>query len=141
MASLDVLARLAQQAVDRERQALMQINKVMAEVEKQIEILGAQAEAEATKGADFMGAGATLSAFLQVSRMRVHAARGELAKLRADHANQLDKLKQQRIELKRYELLAERRAKREADALATKEQKVIDELVTIKAGRRRPANG
>lgn len=141
MGSFDVLVRLAKQAVDQERRALQQINVVIAEVEQQILDLDAMRATEAANGSDFMTTGATLPAYIRANKQRVQAAVKQGQALQAQHAVQLQKLQQQRIELKRYELLAERRAKRAAAEAAAKEQKVIDELVTIKAGRRRPANG
>lgn len=135
MGALDVLARLAKQAVDRERQALQRINAATAEVEQRIEELHAMRTIEAAHGGDFMTVGATLPAYLQASRERGRAAAAKLRDQQAALAAQLKKLLQQRVELKRYEHLAERRAKRAAEDLAAKEQKVIDELVVITAGR------
>lgn len=139
MGSFDVLARLAKQAVDQERQVLQRINGAIIDVEQRIEDLGAKTRAEAAKGTDFMTVGATLPAFIQANKLRVQAAVDHLQKLQLAHADQLQKLQQRRIELKRYELLIERRQKRLAEDLARKEQKTIDDLVLIKAGRRRPA--
>jgi flagellar biosynthesis chaperone FliJ len=50
-------------------------------------------------------------------------------------------LHQQRVELKRYERMAELRAKQRAEDLAAKEQRVIDELLTTKSKRRRSGDG
>ncbi len=135
MSSLDVLARLAKQAVDQERQALQRINGAMAEHEQRIEDLRASTATEAACGLDFMTTGATLPAYLRANKLRIEAVAAQLRNLRAAHAVQLQKLQDKRVELKRYELLIERREQRLAEDLAAKEQKAIDELVTAKAGR------
>ncbi len=135
MSSLDVLARLAKQAVDQERQALQQINNAIAEHEQRIEDLRIATAAEARHGADFMTVGATYPAYVRANKLRVEAAIAELRNLRSAHADQLQKLQDKRVELKRFELLIERREQRLAEEMAAKEQKAIDELVIAKAGR------
>lgn len=136
MAALDVLARLAKQAVDQERQALQRINAAIDEAERTIRDLKAGTTAEAAFGKDFMTAGTTLPAYLRANKLRVQAVSANVRNLQAAQAEQLQKLQQKRIELKRFERLSERRAKHAADDLAAKEQKAIDELVMIKAGRK-----
>ncbi|MGI9491867.1 MAG: hypothetical protein ACR2QF_05630 [Geminicoccaceae bacterium] len=141
MGSLDVMVRLARQAVDRERQALLEINAAMAKIERQIDDLAAMARSEAKKGGDFMTTGATLTAFLRANRQRAMVAVEQLQTLQTAKSDQLLKLQQQRVELKRYELMAERRAKQKAEDLAAKEQRVIDELLVTRGKRRRSADG
>jgi len=135
LSSFDVLARLAKQAVDEERQKLHRINVAILETEKRIDELRAKARTEAGNGQDFMTIGATLPAYLQANKLRVQQAAHHLRQLEAAHADQLQKLQQQRIEWKRSEKLAERQRKRIADEIEAKERKEISELVTIKAGR------
>jgi flagellar export protein FliJ len=107
----------------------------MAGVEQRIGDLGARSLSEAAQGGDFMTLGATLPAFLRANKQQKEAAHAELLALRNDHAKQLGQLQQARMERKRYERLAETRAKRQAEELLSKEQKAIDDLMVIKAGR------
>ena len=141
MGALDVMVRLAKQAVDRERQALQEINVAMTKIEQHIEDLAALARSEANKGGDFMTTGATLVAYLRANKQRAKAAAEQLQKLQSAKSEQLSKLHQQRVELKRYERMVERRAKQKAEDLAAKEQRVIDELLTTKRKGYRSADG
>ncbi len=135
MGSFDVMVRLAKQAVDYERQALQEINAAIAEAERQIDDLAATARSEANKSVDFMTVGATLSAYLQANKRRSQAAAARIRDLQEVKAGQLQKLQQKRVELKRYEQLAERRAKQKAKHLADKEQKAVDELLVTRQKR------
>ncbi len=135
MASLDLLARLAKQEVDRERQALHKLSTEIAETEQRIADLAGVMASEAAKPLDFMTTGATLVAFVEASKQRIEASKAHLSDLLLRRQTQLARLQEKRLELKRYETLAERRAQQAKAAAAAKEQKAIDELVAIKAGR------
>ncbi|MEM8948960.1 MAG: flagellar FliJ family protein [Pseudomonadota bacterium] len=136
MRSLHVLQRLAKQAVDRERQALQAIAGEIADVEAAIETRQKAIEHEASAPLDFMTSGATLDAFIQAGRVQIQVLRKRLAELQSSYDAQIERVRQERVEQKRYELLIERRAEQAARETAAKEQKTIDELVTIKAGRK-----
>lgn len=135
MGAFDTLARLAKQAVDAERQVLQTIDATILEAEQKVENLRAQAAVEAGHGQDFMTTGATLSAYLRANKLKIQEAQKRLQALRAAHGIQLKKLQQQLVEQKRCEALVERQRKRLADEAAAKEQKEIDDFVTIKSGR------
>ena len=139
MGSLDVLARLAKQDVDRERQTLHKLNTEIAETEQLIADLTNVMASETAKPLDFMTTGATLVAYIQASRQRIEASKVRLSDLLLRQQAQLAKLQEKRLELKRYEILTERRAQDVKAAAAAREQKAIDELVAIKAGR--PSKG
>ena len=141
MRSLDILTRLAKQAVEQERQALQAIGAEIEAVEDEIEAKQRAIEAEAAAPLDLMTSGVTLDAFIQANKQRMQDLRGRLQQLREAHEQQLERVRAERIEQKRYELLADRRAKQAALEAAAKEQKTIDELVTIKAGRPPPSGG
>ncbi|MGI9488712.1 MAG: flagellar FliJ family protein [Geminicoccaceae bacterium] len=135
MRSLDVLQRLAKQEVDRERQVLQAISSEIATVEAEIEIRQKAIAQEASAPLDFMTTGATLTAFLQAGEVLIQTLRERLARLQEVYDAQIERVRQERVEQKRYELLIERRAKQAALEAAAKEQKTIDELVTISAKR------
>jgi len=134
------MVRLAKQAVDRERQELQAINAAISKVEQQIDELAVMARSEADKGADFMTVGTTLSAYLRANKLRTQAATGQLRDLQNAKIEQLRKLQQQRVELKRYELIAERRMKQEAKSLAAKEQRAVDDLLMTRSKHSRPTS-
>lgn len=131
MRSLDILQRLAKQAVDRERQALQAISGEIADVEADIEARLKTIECEASASLDFMTSGATLTAFIRAGKVQIQARRERLKGLQVAYEMQIERVRQERVEQKRYELLIERRAKQEALEMVAKEQKTIDELVTI----------
>ena len=138
MGSLDLVARLAKQDLDRQRQALHKLNTEIVEAEQRIADLTAAMASEAARPLDFMTTGATLAAYIQASRQRIETSRAHLSDLLTRQKAQLAELQKKRLELKRYETLAERRTRQARAAAVAKEQKVIDELVAIKAGR--PSN-
>ena len=127
-----MLQRLAKQAVDRERQALLTIGAEIAEVEARIANRRRAIEREAAAPLDFMTSGATLPAFLAAAKTEIETLRARLVELQQTYDAQLERVRQERTEQKRYQTLAERRAKRDAQALAAKEQKAIDELVIMR---------
>ena len=79
MRSLDILQRLAKQAVERERQALQAIGAEIAAVESTIEDKQRAIDAESSASLDFMTSGVTLSAFIRVNKQRMHDLRGAAA--------------------------------------------------------------
>ncbi len=131
MRSLNVLQRLAKQAVDRERQALQAIGSEIANVEADIETRLQAIECEASAPLDFMTSGATLTAFIQAGKAGIQAQRERHVRLQEAYEAQIERVRQERVEQKRYERLIERRSKQAALEAAAKEQKTIDELVMI----------
>lgn len=132
MKSLDVLQRLAGQAVDRERRTLSTIAAKIADVESQIDATLQAVEHEASASLDFMTSGATLTAFIEASNRRAHELRGQLLALQDAFDAQAERVRLERVEQKRYERLIERRAQETARETAAKEQKTIDELVAMR---------
>lgn len=135
MSALDVLQRLAKQAVGQERQALLAIGDELAGVEGEIGDMQRAIDLEASAPLDFMTSGVTLAAFIKAKKRRMHALKSRLQQLQQAYEAQLGRVRDERVEQNRYELLAERRTRQAALEAAAKEQKAIDELVTIKAGR------
>ncbi|MGI9509729.1 MAG: hypothetical protein ACR2QJ_10330 [Geminicoccaceae bacterium] len=135
MRSLDVLRRLARQAVEQERRALLAIGTEIEAVEGDIEAMRRAIGIEASKPLDFMTSGATLAAFIAANKQRMRDLEVRRQQLQLAYDAQLERMRDERTEEKRYELLAERRARQAALEAAAKEQKTIDELVAIKAAR------
>lgn len=141
MSSLDVLQRLAGQAVDQERQRLQTIGTEIADVENEIDDVNRMIVQETSAPLDFMTSGATLAAFIQAKNARLQDLKERLRGLREAYDAQIGRVREMRVEEKRYELLAERRATQMALEMAAKEQKTIDELVAIGHARTRDDPG
>ncbi len=135
MAALDILARLARQATDQSKGALREINQAIAAIEQRIESLGIAAGKEAADATDFMTFGATLPAYLRANKQQIENTLEQLRKLQAKREDQIDRLRREQVELKRYELLVERRDSRIVKERAAKEQKRLDDLIATKVGR------
>ena len=132
MKALGVLQRLAGQAVDRERRALLAIGAEITQVEGQIENWVRTMENEASASPDFRTSGATLPAFIETGKARIRALEERLADLQKAHDAQLDCVRRERVEEKRFERLAERRRKQAAQDAAAREQKTIDDLAAMR---------
>ncbi len=91
---------------------------------------------ETAASPDFMTSGSTLPAYIAAEKARIRALEERMEALRQAYDLQLGRVRQERVEEKRYERLAERRAAKAAREAAEKEQKAIEELVTM-GGRRR----
>jgi flagellar export protein FliJ len=133
--SIAVLQRLAKQAVDQERQALLAIGNEIQSLEGEIQRAREAIGREAAASPDFMTSGATLQAFIQASKARIDDMDLRIKALQQAFELQLERVRQQRVEEKRYERLAERRAEKAEAEAAAKEQKAIDELVACRHGR------
>jgi flagellar export protein FliJ len=129
--ALAVLQRLAKLAVDHERQALLAIGGEIADLEGEIDRWRQAIARESADFPDVMTSGATLAAYVAASKARMRELETRCQALRQAYDIQRERVRAQRIEEKRYQRLAERRAEQAAREAAAKEQKTIDELVTI----------
>jgi flagellar export protein FliJ len=135
MDALALLARLAAQEVERERQALAAIDAQLDEQRRSLEQERASIGRERAAASDLTGARA-LATWLVASRRRVQLAESELADLERARTAQLGRLVEQRLDLKRMELLEGRQQERRQAAEQAREQRMIDELALIRAARR-----
>ena len=136
MRSLDTLRRLARQAVDRERQALMAIGGEITAIEEQIEAHRSATERERSADNDFMTSAATLAAFIQTTNAKIDELECRRHRLQEAYDAQVERVREERVGEKRYERMAERRSKQAEREAAVQEQKTIDELVTMSRGRK-----
>ena len=72
-----------------------------------------------------------MAAFIKASNRRIESLKDRLRQLEHAYAARIERLQDVRVEQKRYQRLAERRAKEEALEADAKEQKAIDELAAI----------
>jgi len=136
MDHLAVLVRLAGREVERERRALAELDARIEPLRQQIALARAEAERERRAATDLDSA-RLLAAYLEASRRRLQNAATELARLEQARARQLARLVEQRLGLKRLELLQARDAERRQAEAARRERRELDELAVIGAARRR----
>lgn len=134
MEALDVLARLTRQQIDRERQALGAVDAAMAHVQAEIERLRQSVADE--RQAAILGIGdAFLAAYVAASRTRERSLLTRLAALEQARVDQLERLLERRLGLKRLELLAARRAEQRRSALRRSDQQALEDLIQARRGR------
>jgi flagellar export protein FliJ len=138
MKALQVMVRLAKQAVDQEQRRLQEINRAIASLEHRIDAQQRQAEQEMARPLDPLGAGLLLQPYLQASRQRLAAAGRSLEELEEMRRAQLDRVTERRVEQKRLEKLVELRARRALEEAARVERLKLDELVTTRWRRNPP---
>ena len=136
MDPLAVLVRLAGLEVERERQALAELDATLEPLRDQIAQARAEAERERRAATDLAGA-RLLAIYLEGSRRRLRSAEAEVARLEQARARQLARLIEHRLERKRLELLQARNVQRRQIEAARREQRNADELAVIAAARRR----
>ena len=135
MDHLAVLARLAGQAVERARQALAAADAQLDQRRAEIASARGEFEREAAAATGLDGA-RLLATWLIARRRQLARAAGEIARLEDARAAQLARLVEQRLELKRLELLQARQQRRAAAEAGAREQRESDELASIRAARR-----
>lgn len=136
MQALAVLARLARQQIDRERQALGALDTAMADTHAEIGRLRQSVADE--RQAAIPGVGdAFLAAYITASRKRERSLLTRLAALEQARLGQVERLLEQRLGLKRLELLTGRRAERRQAALQRADQRALEDLIQARRGRAR----
>ena len=136
MEALAVLARLARQQIDHERQALGALDTAMADTQAEIERLRQSVADE--RHAAIPGVGdAFLAAYITASRKRERSLLTRLDALEQARVGQVERLLEQRLGLKRLELLAARRAERNKTALQRADRQALEDLIQARNGRAR----
>ena len=133
---LALLARLAGQEVERARQDLAAIDAQIDGRRQEIAREQSAVEREAAAASGLEGA-RQLATWLAASRQRRRLAERELERLEAARAAQLARLGEQRLELKRLELLQARRQERQRAATRQLEQRAADEQALLRVARQR----
>lgn len=132
MDPLDILVRLAEQEVERARRALAEFDQRIAQLTDRIECERAGLERALGDPAP----GPLLAAFVEASRERIRKDREQLADLEIGRRQKAARLLDHRIELKRLELLRDRRRVQEQIEAERREQKEVDEQAVLQAARR-----
>lgn len=137
MRSLRTLVRLARDEVAQYSRGLRGLGEAIAAIEARIEALGHEADAERRTAIELPGGAALLATYLDANRARRAGLEAERARLERTREEELARLHARRLELKRLEVLIERRAARARLAERERERRVLDDLAMIRAAQPR----
>jgi flagellar biosynthesis chaperone FliJ len=141
MAALTVLVRLARQARDEERRALGAIDQAIGRTRDLLREAYEEAERERVAACALADGNVRLLAYLRRMHDRAAALAAELRRLESKRQAQAARLSERHLELRRLEILIERRAERDLSEAAWNEQTAVDELVQLRRSRRYGADG
>ena len=128
MDSLAVLVRLARQTLNEQRQALHAIDQAIAATQDQLNALREAMERERRAACELADRDLRLATYQRRVRTRERSLQAEGRRLERERAAQAGRLAERHLELRRLEILAERRAERIHAARQRQEQHSIDEL-------------
>jgi flagellar export protein FliJ len=132
--ALAVLARLARQHFDAERQALAQTEQAADLTRMRLIDLRETAERERCAARALTDGHAWLMTYLRHVQGQAKELAAELCRLESQREAQVARLAERHAELKRLEILIERRAERARAERLRREQQAIDELVLLCPG-------
>jgi flagellar export protein FliJ len=135
--ALAALLRLARQERDAARHALAAVDQASAAVRDQLAGLHAAAERERAAPCELADGNSRLVAYLRRLAGRARELQAELDRLERRREAVAARLAERHLELRRLQILVERRAERARVERRGREQKALDELVATR--RRRPA--
>lgn len=130
-----MLARLARQGLDEARRGLVATDQAIAALCDQLAQLRESAERERHAASRLTDGNARLMAYLRRMHGRVAAVDAELRRLEHQREAQAARLAERHVEIKRLEILIERRTERARAEALRREQQAIDELVLPRQGR------
>jgi flagellar export protein FliJ len=135
MDALAVLTRLARQALDEERRALAQIDQAIDGIRALLVEARAAATRERRAAGALVDGHARLLAYLGRMNGQTASLEAELRRLGERREEHGARLSERHLELRRLEILVERRAERARTARLRREQKAIDELLAARQHR------
>jgi flagellar export protein FliJ len=138
--ALAVLVRLARQTLDTERRALAQTDQATDVTRAMLADLRQAAEGERRAARGLVDGNTRLVIYLRRVQGQEKELEAELCRLENQREAQTARLAERHAELKRLEILVERRAERARAERLRREQKAIDELLLMRR-RRAPAEG
>lgn len=141
MKGLSNLIRLHKQKLDEKRQKLAQLQAVAADFASQIETLGQDAEREARKAGGDPEAVHAIGAFVQATLARRDALKESLAGVQAEIDALQAEITDAFSEVKRFEVVKERRETSARHVRRRRERKVEDAIGLGMYQRRRSAAG
>lgn len=135
MAALDTLARLQRHALDEERQGLQSLLAEIAELERRLARLRAAMAKEAAIRPESPADDGQLAVYLTEARRRERVLADGLEALERERAARMERVHARRGELKRWEILLERRSRRDEAKAVRRDQRAVDDLVAARHGR------
>ncbi|HMR29729.1 MAG TPA: hypothetical protein PKA13_02680 [Geminicoccaceae bacterium] len=130
--TLALLERLERRAVDEHRRELAEIDRRAQAVELALSGLRAARPIEAAIGWGMDQGAAPVAAFWAGSRASEQQLRAHIEELRRRREVVAEAMRGRLAEARRYELLAEAEARRAGEAVARREQAVIDDAVLVR---------
>jgi flagellar biosynthesis chaperone FliJ len=141
MDALAVMARLARQALDEERRALIRIDQAIGLTRDLLSEAHEAAERERRAACALADRNVRLLAYLRRMHDRAAALAAELRRLESARQAQAVRLSERHLEQRRLEILIERQAERARVEAAWNEQTAVDEPVQLRRWRRPGAEG
>lgn len=135
MAALNTLARLQRHALDEERRGLQSLLVAIAERERRLARLRAAMAKEAAIRPESLADDGQLAVYLTEARRRERVLADELEALERERAARMERVHARRGELKRWEILLERRSRRSEAEAMRRDRRAIDDLVSARHGR------
>jgi len=127
MKGLEGMIRLAKWRVDEARKALLEVDQKLHEIDNEAAALGRALESEQAAAADPTGASA-YAAFARRAIDQQRALAEERHQLEIERERRQSRLAEAFQEQKKYQIVAERRARDAADAERKREQATLDEV-------------
>jgi hypothetical protein len=132
MDALTVLARLARRALDEERRALVQIDHAIG-IARDLLIEAREAAVRERRAACALADGhVRLLPYLRRTPSRAEALAAEIQGLENQRQAQAARLSERHLELRRLEILIERRAERARIEAEWREQAAMDDFVQLR---------
>jgi flagellar export protein FliJ len=128
MRGLQNLIRIHKSKLEAERRKLSELEALGASFARQIEALLETAEAEGRAAGDSPETAHAIGAFVQGALARVRTLRGSLADVERETAGIRERIHEAFRELKRYEIVEERRVGREQFAERRRDRIAEDEI-------------
>ena len=132
MDALAVLARLARQALDEERCALVRIDHAIGAARDLLVEADQAAEQERRAACALAEGNVRLLPYLRRMHGRAGALAAEIRGLENERQAQAARLSERHLELRRLEILIERRAERARIETEWREQTAMDDLVQLR---------
>jgi flagellar biosynthesis chaperone FliJ len=134
--ALTVVARLARQALDAERRALVQIDQAIDATRDMLIEAHEAAERERRATCALADGHVRLLAYLRRMHGRAEALAAKLRGLENQRQEQAARVSERHLELRRLEILIERRTERASIEAEWRAQAAVDELVQLRRWRR-----
>jgi hypothetical protein len=132
MNALAVLVRLARQQLDERRRELRAIDQAIAAVRERLVKLRREIEGERRAAGALTDGDLLLAPYERRVRAEEELLHAELGRLKRQREAGAGRLAEHHVEVRRLEILAERRAEASRAACRRQQEKAIDELALVR---------